>query len=119
MPIIETDRPSAVQTSAAQEAVQVRILSEKTTEVNIAVQTDTAGYVLLADTFYPGWQAFVDGRAVPVQRANGAQRAVFVEPGKHQVRFRYAPASIRIGAVISGATSILCLGVWLARSRQR
>ena len=119
MPIIETAGPPGPPTSAVQDPAQVRIVSEATTEVELAVQNDIAGYVLLADTFYPGWQAFVDGRPAVVHRANGAQRAVFVEPGKHQVRFRYAPASIRIGAVISGATSILCLGVWLVRSRQR
>jgi uncharacterized membrane protein YfhO len=113
MPLIETSRPPTVPSTSPAEPAQVKIISETTTEVNIAVQTSTAGYVLLADTFYPGWKASVDNHATPVLRANGAQRAVFVEAGQHQVCFQYAPASIRLGALISVATITLCLGHWL------
>ena len=86
--------------------------------MNIAVQTGTAGYVLLADTFYPGWHAYVDGQRKPVLRANGAQRAVFLEPGTHTVVFRYEPASIRIGGLISGISLLLCVGVWTVPLRR-
>jgi hypothetical protein len=113
MPLIETDRPAAATNAAA----QVRIVAETTTEVELTVQADTAGYVVLADTFYPGWECSVDGRPTPVLRANGAQRAALVEPGHHRVRFQYAPASIRLGAIISGATLLLCVGGWFKRGR--
>lgn len=112
MPIIETDRPPAPQSSTRTATDKVQIISETTTEVEIAVQNDTAGYVLLADTFYPGWRAYVDGLSKTIHRANGAQRAVFVEPGTHRVLFRYEPASIRIGGLISCIALLVCVGVW-------
>jgi hypothetical protein len=119
MPLIETDRPPAVPSNSPAEPAQVQIISETTTEVKIAVQTGTDGYVLLADTFYPGWKAYVDNQATTVCRANGAQRAVFVEAGQHRVRFQYAPVSIRLGAWISGVTTLGCLGIWLIRPRRK
>ncbi|MGA2603720.1 MAG: YfhO family protein [Verrucomicrobiia bacterium] len=114
MPIIETDRQPATESRTPVEPARVRIVTEQTTEVEIAVQTEKAGYVLLADTFYPGWQASVDDHPATICRANGAQRAVFVEPGEHRVRFRYAPASIRLGVAISISTLIVvvALGLW-------
>jgi len=107
MPIIETDRQPATGPNAPSEHAEVRIVTEKTTEVDITVQTDTPGYVLLADTYYPGWRVDVDGLPATICRANGAQRAAFVEPGEHRVQFRYAPASIRLGATISISTLVV------------
>jgi hypothetical protein len=101
VPIIETDRQPASPPGGRTEHADARIVTEKTTAVDIAVQTDTAGFVLLADTFYPGWRVVVDGVPATISRANGAQRAVFVEPGEHRVEFRYAPGSIRLGVAIS------------------
>ena len=119
MPIIETDRQPAPEPSALSKHAEVHIVTEKTTGVDIAVQTDTAGYVLLADTFYPGWQVVVDGHPGTISRANGAQRAVFVEPGEHRVQFSYAPASIRLGATISISTLVIVVALSLVSLRRR
>jgi hypothetical protein len=119
MPIIETDRQPATEPNAVSEHAEVHIVMEKTTGVDIAVQTDTAGYVLLADTFYPGWQVVVDGLPATISRANGAQRAVFVEPGEHRVQFRYAPASIRLGTTISISTLIVVAALSLVSLGRR
>jgi hypothetical protein len=118
MPIIETDRQPATGPNAPSEHAEVHIVTEKTTEVDITVQTDTAGYVLLADTYYPGWRVDVDGLPATICRANGAQRAAFVEPGEHRVQFRYAPASIRLGATISIST-LVAVALGLVRLGRR
>ena len=36
--------------------------------VAFEVETSAPGYLVLADTWYPGWRATVDGRTVPVLR---------------------------------------------------
>lgn len=70
------------------------------------------GLLVLADTYYPGWKSFVDGKASKIYRADYALRAVFVPAGRHQVEFKYDPWSFKIGAAISAASAVSLLA-WL------
>ena len=70
-------------------------LEDTPNRVAFEVETSAPGYLVLADTWYPGWSATVDGRTVPVLRANIAFRAVALpEPGKHRVVFSYYPVGL-------------------------
>jgi hypothetical protein len=77
------------------------ILSEQSGRIVLQVNADTAGWVFLADTWYPGWSAEVNGNTVPVLRANYLFRAVELEPGFNEVVFVYRPLSVVIGASAS------------------
>jgi hypothetical protein len=68
-----------------------RILSYANTEVVIDAESPAGGFVVLNDMWHPWWQATVDDRRVPLQRANVLFRAVDVPPGRHRVVFRFAP----------------------------
>ena len=57
--------------------------------------------VLLSQQDAPGWLAFVDGRETAKLRGAGVFRAVFLKVGAHEVEWRYRPASLTLGAVIS------------------
>ncbi len=73
---------------------------------------DEAGYLVLTDTFYPGWTASVDGRPAPILRANYVFRAVPVPAGTHRVTFQYAPVSFALGLGVTGvAVVVLALGL--------
>ena len=74
--------------------------------VTIATSTDNEGVLVLADSYYPGWRAFVDGREEGIRRANLFFRAVPLPAGNHTVEFRYQPRSFIIGLVVSAATLI-------------
>jgi len=75
--------------------------------VVISAESDRGGYLVLTDAWFPGWTASVDGRATPVQRANHAFRAVKLPPGRHQVDFRYAPMSIRLGFGLTAFAAVV------------
>jgi hypothetical protein len=68
-----------------------RIVGWKTTEVTIDVDSKAAGVVVLHDIYYPGWVAEIDGRSVPILRADVLFRAVEVPAGRHRLRFRFEP----------------------------
>lgn len=89
-------------------------------EVIIDATSDTAGYLLLTDTFYPGWEATVDGQRAEILRADVSFRAIRLEPGTHEVVFRYRPVSVRLGAWVSGLGVLLCLAglAWSTRRQQ-
>jgi len=64
------------------------------------------GYLVLVDTYDPGWRARMDGGSeVVVLRANGSFRAVPLPAGEHDVEMVYRPPSVLLGLGIS-ATAI-------------
>jgi hypothetical protein len=65
------------------------------------VRAESAGRLVLVEELFPGWQATVDGRRIPVELWQKAFQSVPVASGEHLVTFEYAPVSIRIGALIS------------------
>ena len=76
------------------------------------------GYLVLSDTNYPGWKAWVDGEPVSILNANLLMRAVPLGTGQHLVEFRFEPESLRWGAAGSLASLILLViggGVCAAR----
>jgi len=65
------------------------------------ISTDCRGFLVFADTFYPGWRVSVDKKSAPVLQANYAFSAVFLPPGTHEVRRTYRPRSLAIGSLSS------------------
>ena len=82
----------------------------------IPVTFEQAGWLLLADTDYPGWVASVDGQPVLVRHGDLAFRAVAVPAGAHTVVFDYEPTSLRAGLVLTliGLGLVLGMAAWSA-----
>jgi uncharacterized membrane protein YfhO len=91
----------------------VRISSYEPEEVILEADLPGDGYVILADSFYPGWHAELDSKPVPVLRAQHALRAVAVPRGAHRIRFYYIPSSLLIGAVVSVLSALLLVAMAL------
>ena len=71
-------------------------------EIDLVATAKQQGYLVLSEVYYPGWNAFVDGRETDVFRADDLFRGILVSPGVHQVRFLYDPMSFKLGEAISG-----------------
>ena len=95
----------------------VKVERYATNEVVVGVTSAAGGLLVLSDTYYPGWNAYVDGIGARVYRANLSQRAVVVGPGTHRVEFKFESRSIRWGLAVSVA-SLLALGVLIVRARR-
>lgn len=81
------------------------IVNEDDVNVTIRVSSQNPQSVLvLADTYYPGWNATIDGVSTEILPANISQRAVIVPEGNHTVQFIYRPKSLIIGAWITTIT---------------
>jgi len=77
------------------------------------------GVVVINETHYPGWQARVDDRPVPVLRANGLVRAVPVAPGRHHIAMRFEPPDAAWTRWLYALSLLACAVLLLARSRRR
>jgi hypothetical protein len=71
-----------------------RIRSWSLDRVEVEVDTDDAGTLIVHELDYPGWVAEVDGRPAPILRSNALFRSVEVSRGRHVVAFRFQPLSL-------------------------
>jgi hypothetical protein len=84
-----------------------------------AVDATRSALLVISQMDYPGWQARVDGKPVPVLRADYAFQAVAVPAGRSMVDLRFLPRSLLVGALLSGLGLLVvaaCVGLpWRAR----
>ena len=101
-----------------------RVVTHAPNSVFVDVEMPGAGWLLLADSYFPGWKAYrsdlyqvaedgqvlgaapaapdpkfepADETELHIIRADGNFRAVFLEEGAHRVRFKYTPMSFKLG----------------------
>ena len=99
----------------------VEIAAYSLDEVELKTTFPSEGFVVLADQYYPGWRAYLDGSGVPVYSVNGMLRGVAVPSGAHSVRFIYRPRALMAGLLAGGLLFLAGLGyvVWASLSRRR
>ncbi len=110
------------QAPASDSYGEVLSLQDEPNGITIGVALDGAGYLVLADTWYPGWYVTVDGESRPLLRANYSFRAVWLTEGQHSVKMVYRPSSFLTGARVSlAALALFVVGLasvaWRARKR--
>ncbi len=99
----------------------VRVVRYEADDVVIAVSTPRPGFLLLLDTYFPGWKAFVDERETAIYRADYNFRAVAVPAGRSTVHFKYQPLSFRIGLALAvvGAGWLALAAGYRTRAKNR
>jgi len=73
-------------------------------KAEVAAEFSADGYLVFSQSYLPGWQAQIDGRKVPLLRADYALTAVKVPAGRHEIVLAYQPLSFKIGLVVSAVT---------------
>jgi hypothetical protein len=84
----------------------------------LSADVHTPSVLLLTDRYNPKWDVLVDGKPDHLLRCNFVERGVLLQPGKHEVVFRftgdYRTFAISLGAGVLG----LLLCGWLAITRE-
>jgi hypothetical protein len=111
------DRPEEALAPASPGSA--RILRYQDERVDIETEAAGRRLLVLTDVWFPGWTAAIDGREVPILRADVAFRAVAIPAGRHLVTFEYRPASVRIGAWISAVALAVAVLAALSGLRRR
>jgi hypothetical protein len=97
---------------------RVVVEEDEPESVTLRVRAPERALLVVSDLFWPGWSVTVDGGEREMYRVDYLLRGVPIEPGEHTVRFRYAPARVRLGAVLPGGT-LLMLGMGAVVHRTR
>lgn len=102
----------------APETARIEVRAATAADMRIEVHTDAPGWLFVADSWYPGWRARVNGEDRTVYPAQLAGKAVRLDAGLNHVRLRYAPLSFRIGVCISLA-AVFAFALIALRARVR
>lgn len=111
------DPPPALETCPGNDELE---LSESTNpnRVYINVKLNCRALVILAETYFPGWRARVDGKETPILAPFSALRGVVVDKGAHHIEFGYLPSSAVTGAGLTASGILFVLWtLWLSRKR--
>ncbi len=96
-------------TPAAADGVQ--LVAMEAQSLSLRASLAAPGYLVMADTNYPGWRVYVDGRPATILRANWLFRAVALPPGEHTVELRYEPPLVGAGWLIAGLATLALLAL--------
>ena len=113
--LVLSDGQPLEATLGAEAIGSATIVESRPDRVLLDVAPNGPAHLLLADTWFPGWEARVDGERRPIRRADVALRAVRVEPGDKRVEFRYEPGSYRLGQALAALGLAACLALALRR----
>jgi hypothetical protein len=101
-------------------ASAARIVDYQSQRVAIEAETPAPALLLVNDTNYPGWRAYLNGESTEMLTANFLFRGVVIPSGKSTVEFKYQPRPFQIGSGVSfAAFAILALLVFRERRRAR
>ncbi len=99
-----------------------RITVEAPDQLDVAVDGDGPGILVVADTMYPGWTATLDGAPVEILPVDLGLRGIAVPGGPHAVSLRWEPSVARRGMAASAAALaalFAAVAAWALRDRLR
>jgi hypothetical protein len=99
------DQP--MQLAAASGSDEVKTMRYEPNALEVATQSSRGGLLVLSETNYPGWKAWVDDQPAPIYSTDIALRGVIVPAGAHRVRMAFHPWILPASLGISLATAIL------------
>ncbi|MGC4053865.1 MAG: hypothetical protein QM757_32655 [Paludibaculum sp.] len=112
-----TSTPPTLVQCGGQEDVWVRSYSSG--RVQLTATLPCRGMVVLADTYFPGWIAKVDGKTMPIYEVDGLVRGVVCEAGTHGIRVVYRPLSVLLGGTLSFASLLVAAAALVIIKRGR
>lgn len=99
-------------------ATAVRTTRREPGSWRVIADGQSPALVVVAEAWFPGWEAKVDGRKAPLVEADGGFLGVPVDAGSHVVTLEYRrPAAAGLGRLVTFAT-LLSVAVLAVRRRR-
>lgn len=99
---------------------EVRVSRYEPQRITLETRQAQDGFIVLSEIYYRGWEAWVDGVRVPVERVNYTLRGIALPPGNHRVEMIFRAHSFRTGAVYSAVgAGFLIAGALISRRRRQ
>ncbi len=89
-----------------------RIISSDFQKNQMEFQTEGGGFFTVLQNWYPGWNAYIDGKKQKIIISNGSFMSIFVEPGIHKIDFVYKPRGVRFAFWLSAISFVVAIFVY-------
>jgi len=86
---------------------EVTVKKQKPTEIVLETENSGEGFLLLRQTFFPGWKAFIDGKETRIFASDWIFQGIIVPKGNHQIVFSYENKTASVSIKISFVTWII------------
>jgi uncharacterized membrane protein YfhO len=107
--VIFNDKPIIIPSSVGQATI------EKYEANNLVIRTDSSsgGFLVVSDSFDPGWRVKIDKESTKIYEVDGALRGLVVPAGTHEIEMNYWPNSVDWGVKISIFSLVIIIGAGL------
>jgi hypothetical protein len=116
--LVEGERARSLPAEPVSTATRAEITSFAPEALMLRTESPVPGLLVVAEPWYPGWEARVDGNPAVCEPANAWMRAVPVPAGSHQVLLKFHARGLGRGVLVSALT-LLGLGLWARRDAHR
>ena len=69
---------------------------------------DRPKLLIISNTYYPGWQATIDGKPAEIMHANYMFQAIYIPAGAHQISVAFSSDNLRYGLIAAAAALSGC-----------
>jgi hypothetical protein len=94
-----------------------RVLQIDDGRIAVDVTTAAGGFLVLSESYFPGWRAHIGDDVIPVQRTDLLLQGLPVPPGHHTVVFQLESTSLVAGRTLS-AIGLACAALLLVLPRR-
>ncbi len=91
----------------------VKLTRKEPGRLVIDIQPESRGVLVLAEAWYPGWEAFVDGAKAKIYKADYLFMGVILDRKARRVEFVFRPRTLRTGIYVS-CTAVALLFAYFA-----
>ncbi len=86
----------------------IKLIENKNDEIRYEFNAATNQFAVFSEIYYPhGWEAYIDNKQAPISKTNYALRGLAIPAGKHNIEFKFAPASAVTGEKVARITNFL------------
>jgi len=82
-------------------------------EIDISVDVDEPGYLVIQQSFYPGWYAYDNGKPADIEKVNYLFRGIKLDKGEHRVHLVFRPIDFYLGLTLTSIYLLILISVIL------
>lgn len=98
---------AGIELLPGEQAGEIELVAENHKQTDILLSARVPCFLIVNDSYYPGWKAWDNGTETKIYLANGFFRAIYLQPGKHQITFAYQAQALFWGEIISKLALVL------------
>jgi len=103
-----------IEEECIQSQLSYSIIEENPLSMTLKVSISKDGWLMIGNSWYPGWKATIDGEKTEIYRGFSLFQVIRLPAGNHNVELQYKPLSVLIGLIISiaGLAFLIAIGVF-------